>query len=371
MDPLPSDGWWIAFAWAVGAAVLLALAAIAHYRYWVRRLLRPLPYDLHERVLTPDGCAIELRRLLPAQSAPQTALPPVLLVHGIAINHRNLDLTERTSLARTLRDAGRDVWLLTLRSGRDDRTRSETARTTFDAMAHGDLPTAVQTVLTRCGAESLDYVGFSMGGMLLYACLGRTVPEASVRRVAIIGSPGKVSMPVAALARWTWLLRPWMAPTAPFRFWGRMYAFAVQWFVTPIHRLPFNPDNCAPETARITLVNGIQDVPAALNRDFARWALSDGVLRVDGQPALDGLSHVRIPVRFFAGTADRLASPRAVGKAFEAWGAAVPDVDKALIEVGRCMGAPHDYGHGDLAIGARAERDVFAPITAFLARGEG
>ena len=53
-------------------------------------------------------------------------------------------------------------------------------------MAEHDLPTAVAAILERTDAPQVDYVGFSMGGMLLYASLGHTLPAAQVRRVAIM-----------------------------------------------------------------------------------------------------------------------------------------------------------------------------------------
>ena len=42
---------------------------------------------------------------------------PVLCVHGIGIDHRNNDMVPQVSIARHLREAGHDVWLLRLRSG--------------------------------------------------------------------------------------------------------------------------------------------------------------------------------------------------------------------------------------------------------------
>jgi pimeloyl-ACP methyl ester carboxylesterase len=239
----------------------------------------------------------------------------------------------------------------------------------FAAMVKEDLPLAVSAVLARTGAEAIDYLGFSMGGMLLYAALGRTVPTASVRRVVIVGSPGRVAAPRLLLP----LLRRvprWLVPRGRYKLGAHVFAFASEWFHTPIHDIIVNPANVARGLTRAALVNMVEDIPAPLNADFFEWAMADGAIRVDGVPVLPGLADVSVPALFFAGAADRLAPPGAVRAAFDAWGSAVPGVDKSFVVLGKEHGARADYGHGDLAIGAHAGAELFDPIARFLGQGE-
>lgn len=347
-------------ALALGVAVAIVIAVVLHLRYWVRRLAVPMTYASVERLPTDDGSAIELRHIEPSVA---TALPPVLLVHGVAVNHRNHDLHPRFSLARHLAAAGRDVWLLTLRSGRADRRRSEPV--SFARMVRYDVPFAVQSVLARTGATQLDYVGFSMGGMLLYASLGRTVAEESVRRVAIIGSPAIVRPPVEIL-RSLRFLPDALIPGLNLRFQARLFAFASEWLITPLHDYVANARNIERGVTRAALVNAIEGVPARLQADLARMAFSDGEIRVDGLEALPMLREVTRPVLFFAGANDRIAPPDSVRHAFETWGAAREGVDKRMIVLGRATGASADYGHGDLACGRDAPREVYEPVRVFL-----
>lgn len=363
MEPGSIGDWPVIIAGALAALVALVLLGWLHYRFWLARLHAPLEYDLEQTIELPDGVRCELRRLQPAE--PEPALPPVLLVHGIAINHRNMDIAHGYSLARILRDAGQDVWLLTLRCGLEDQRRMERRRTTFSAMVENDVPVAVAEVRRRTGAAQIDYIGFSMGGMLLYATLARTVSVSAIRKVVIIGSPGRVSIPIPLLSRIRGLPM-WIAPPFPFRIPGRLFAFASEWLFTPLHRISYNPDNTARGITRLTLINAIRDVPAALNREFGRWAMSDGQIRVNGQRVLDEIASVRTPVRFFAGSVDRLAPPRSVQFACDAWGSDHDGVDKALTVFGVAQGHAIDYGHGDLAIGAHAPAEVFPPILRFL-----
>jgi polyhydroxyalkanoate synthase len=352
----------------------LALAAwlllVWHVRFWERRLTLSLEYALEEGVALPDGARIELRRL--PQQAEHTDLPPVLVVHGVGANHRNNDLSEDVSLARHLSRAGRDVWLLTLRSGLRARSLAETRRVRFRSMAHHDVPVAVREVLARTRHPKLDYVGFSMGGMLLYAALGATLDEKHVRRVAIIGSPAVVKPPVPLpVPRFVGRIPSALYPTLRLRLAARAGAFAVEWLTTPAHHWVFNPKNVSRGVARTSLVNVIEDIPGPLNSDLASFAANrDGAIMLDGAPVLERLRGVRVPAAFFAGAADRLAPPASVRAAFDAWAAEASDVDKRFVVLGVEHGAAADYGHGDLAVGSRVNEELFAPLSAFLSEGE-
>ncbi len=354
----------------VSACVLLAalVAAWLHYRYWVGRFRLELEYELEERIATDDGSAIELRRV-PASLEREREGPPVLLVHGLALNHRNHDLREDLSLGRHLAKSGRDVWLLTLRCGREDLTWSEERRASYERMAKHDVPLGIAEVLRRTGAEQLDYVGFSMGGMLLYAALGRFVDPQCLSKVAIIGSPAAIFAPLAMLAAVARLVPQWIVPTIRLRILSRMIAFAAEWVATPIHHWVYNPRNVDRGVAAEALVNGFVNIPGKLAAEFVRWAADGRVVRYGDAPVTDGLRAVDRPVLFLAGAADRLAPPSAVRLAYDAWGTDAGEVEKSMRVVGVEQGAAADYGHGDLVIGRFAEQDVFDPVVEFLGDG--
>jgi pimeloyl-ACP methyl ester carboxylesterase len=344
------------------AAVALAI------RWQIRRAIRDyrvaLPYDSRVQIQTEDGATIELRRL----PGPNDGVP-VLLVHGVGANHRNIDFHLDNSLARHLAAAGRDVWLLTLRSGFRGRSRAQTRAVSFDAMVQHDLPTGIATVLERTGADQLDYIGFSMGGMLLYAAIGRDVPVEQVRTVVLIGSPGIIQSPFfPGLLRY--LRVPWL-PTLYLDAGSSFAAVASEWVWTPLHDLLYDPDMSEPGWTRNALVDMIVDIPGRLGADFARMATGDGQIRLsDGSEALPGLKPLRIPARFFAGAGDIIAPPAAVEVAFSAWAADHDDVDKDIIVLGIAQGAAGDYRHGDLAMGHKLSRDLYAPVETFLSTAD-
>jgi pimeloyl-ACP methyl ester carboxylesterase len=349
---------------AIAVAVFL-VASWLHYRYWVARFTVDLPYELEEKIPTEDGCAVELRRL-PASEDHGRQGRPVLLVHGLALNHRNNDMSEDLSLGRYLARQGRDVWLLTLRSGREDLSWAEERNTTFEKMARYDLPLGVEEVLSRTGQEQLDYVGFSMGGMLLYASAGRFVSEDKLSRVVIIGSPARIRPPLAMLATVARFVPHWLVPTLRLRIVSNLVAFAAEWVHTPIHHWVYNPENVDRGVAAHSLVNGFVNIPSGLAAEFVRWASDGEAVRYEGTPVTDSLRRIGAPALFVAGAADRLAPPDAVALAFDAWGADLDGVVKRMRIAGIEHGCAADYGHGDLAIGRFAVEDVFEPVADFL-----
>lgn len=357
--------WFRVLSIALGS--LAAFALLVWLLIWasVRSLGVSLAYDLEERLPTGDGSFIELRRLPAPEHA--LALPPVLLVHGLGANHRNNDLSEDVSLARFLQRRGHDVWLLTLRSGLARRSYGDVRRTRFEAMVREDVPLAIREVLARTDAARVDYVGFSMGGMLLYAAAGTTVPASSFRKIVIVGSPAIVRSPLrlpfpSIVGR----IPALMFPTVRLRWAARAGAFAAGRVRTFAHHWVFNPDNVGKGVASSALVNVIEDVPGPLNLDFATWASSaNGHVTFEGKPVLARLGELSIPILFFAGGADRLAPPSAVRAAFDAWGKD-SGVDKRFVLLSRESGAKADYGHGDLAVGSHVKEEIFEPLAEFL-----
>lgn len=209
-----------------------------------------------------------------------------------------------------------------------------------------------------------------MGGMLLFASIGRSVSPDLLRRVVIIGSPARIRPPLAMLARVAAVVPQWIVPTLRLRIVSRFLAFGADLVHTPIHRWVYNPSNVDRGIAAHSLVNGFVNIPRGLAVELVQWSSVDEVVRYDGEPVTQALRTVSVPALFVAGTGDRLAPVESVKIAFDAWGADVGEPLKRFLVVGVEHGAAADYGHGDLAIGRFAETDVFEPVSAFLAEEE-
>ncbi|MDB4990449.1 MAG: lipase [Myxococcaceae bacterium] len=360
---------YIAFLTTVITLLVLMVWA-AHIWFWRRRLSVPLDYAAVEKLVMPDGAVIELRRL----DATSTLGPkgerspvPVLLLHGLAMNHRNHDAAEQSSFARHLRNHGRDVWLLTVRSGFSPLSVFGHPKADFASMVKYDVPHAVATVLARTGQRQLDVAGFSMGGMLLYATLDRTVDSRQIRRAAVFAGPAKIRpLGILNLSR---VLPRGFSPSVPMRLLTHTFAFAPRLVPSFLWRRLYNPANTDPKVERGMLVNVWEDIPGRLGADFVRWSSRGGEIEVDGVPILPGLAKVSVPVCFFAGSVDWLAPVETVRAGYEAWGRGLPSVDKHFLVLGRASGNCDDYGHCDISFGRNVTKEVFEPASQFLASG--
>ena len=351
----------------VGLFLLMALVLAELWRlhlvFWHARLDVPMAYHDEEQITLPDGGVIELRRIRSAHALPSSSVP-VLMIHGIAVNHRNNDPVPQHSFARFLSQRGRDVWLLTMRSGLGRPSLFGHANQAFSSMRDHDLPRAVEIVLARTQTQRLDVVAYSMGGMVLYAALGRTLEARLIRRVLVFASPGMVR-PLGPLALVRYLPVS-LTPTVPMRIFTRSLAFAHRALPGSLKRVFYNPTNVCANIARQSMFNMFEDIPGRLGADFVRWAADGGRMTLDGAPVLDGLHGINVPAFFFAGSADWLAPEHAVRAAYDAWGRDVPSCTKSYLLLGRHSGAKQDYGHGDFAFGTHAHEEVFVPGARFL-----
>jgi polyhydroxyalkanoate synthase len=350
---------------------LVYLAWRGHLSFWSRRLaLAPLYAEVEEHTL-PDGGMITLRRVARTADAERNAPSsrvPVLLVHGLAMSQHCFDL-EQQSLTRYLEREGFDVWLLTLRSGRTYLSPFGPKQCDFAAMVSHDLPFAVDTILARTGHSQVDIAGLSMGGMLLYASLGRTLHQDKVRKVVVFGSPGHIR-PLGPL-NLSRFMPATLALSVPMRAFLRTVAFAPRLVPGLVWKRLYNPQNIESQFERRMLWNIWEGIPGRLGRDFVTWSARGGVISVNDAPILDGLAQVEVPALFFAGSIDWLAPVSSVRAAFDAWGNGLSMVEKRFVIMGReTSGATFDYGHCDLILGRNAEREVFAPAVAFLCEDE-
>jgi polyhydroxyalkanoate synthase subunit PhaC len=355
---------WLYIGFVTLVCTLVGVAVwLAHLHFWSWLFASEPKYESVETLRMPDGGVIELRRIA-TPIEPRDATP-VLMIHGLAMNHRNHDTHADYSFARHLHREGRDVWLVTLRSGMRWMHLFSGPRSDFASMVKHDLPGAVQAVLARTRQRQLDLAVFSMGGMLAYAGLDRTLDARLIRRVVVFASPGKIR-PLGVIGAFHFL-PPAFSPTAHLRYGLGAIAFAPRLVPTVLMRRLYNAENVDPRIERGMLCDVWENIPGRLGSDFTRWAKNGGDLTVDGLPVLNGLAKLNVPVMFFAGGVDWLAPEYTVRAAYEAWGRDVPGLEKHFILLSRGHGVQCDYGHCDIAFGRNAPQEVFTPAARFLA----
>jgi pimeloyl-ACP methyl ester carboxylesterase len=308
-------------------------------------------------VRTPDGWDLAVVHY----GKPAAGRRPVLLVHGIVTNERNLDFDEKHSLARFLAARGFDVYAMNLRGAGGAAVLQYDWD--FDSYATVDLPAAIAFVQKRTGASSVDVVGHSLGGMILYAMLARD-PSSPVGAAVTLGSPlgfrwgprftswvERVAelgshLPVLTLTGGTLLLLPLMS-----------------WYPTPTALIFYNPQNMDPSVWEGFLALGVEDESPALARQAALWLEQDRFLSRDSSIDYgEKLRQVRTPFLVVAGKLDQLGFPPLVRRGYDALGSE----KKRWLLVAEENGASADYGHMDLLLGERAPADVFLPVVRWL-----
>lgn len=349
--------------WLLVAALPLfaALAVWLWVLFAARRLRLPEFFDEVHPQRTPDGATVVLCRLRPRGAAFDA--PPVVLCHGLAMNRRAFALEPARNFAERLAELGRDVWVIELRGATDAWHARTLRQATFDTYAAIDVPLALEQVRAATGAAEVDWVGFSMGGMLAYAHLGAR-GGGGVRRLVTIGSPVHFERhPIA----WGAAIAPLVFAPAqlltrtPFRFLSLLVA-PLMWPGVP-RRLSqgLRADHYEAASLRRVMANALASVPTGVSLQFVRWLREGRFDSVDR--AFDyfaGLDRITVPTLVIAGSHDRLAPPHAVLDASKKIGRV------AVRVIGRATGASRDYDHLDLILGGSALAEVFPHVHAWL-----
>ena len=346
----------------IAALAVLGGASAAWLTY--RHRISALADERHVAV-TSDGWLISLYRYLPRSKGPGSG--PVLLCHGLIANRANLDLDEKRSLARHLASAGFDAWLVELRGrgqSRDSDGSRGLGRITFDDYVDQDIPAAVDTVLKETGYERLQWVGHSMGGMLLYAHLSSR-EDPAIASAVTVGSPIDFGV-IAHEAKHMLGLRPLLRLRwVPLGYLLRALLPLIALSRRAVLRLGLVPENVSATELKEILVNIIEGfAPAGVLEQFGNW-VEEGVFRSrDGRRDYDSLANLGCPLLVIAAESDYVAPPDSVRPASES----APTGEKVYRLFGKQAGDDREYGHNDIVLSDAARENVFPVITDWLVK---
>ncbi len=335
---------------ALAAALVLSLLAVLHYAFWSWRLRAPPTEDGIVDAPTRDGWVLALGRRRP-RGAPRA--PPVLLVHGIAMNRQTFEFgLERWALADHLARAGFDCFSLDHRGhGASRRGPGASRRWNLDDYLREDLPAAFDAIRRETGADRVLYVGHSQGGILgLAACA--LYPE-RIAAIAALGAPAHYDVQ-ERLKRLVTLR--FTAVGHLTRLAARMLAPLSGYWHPAVFDLAIQLRNVEPRVYRRILANGIENLQPGVLSQFAAFIREDSFRSMDG--GVDyraSLERCRQPALFLAAEKDGMAPPSVVQAAFRRWGG-----PKEYVVVGQ------GFGHADLLLGRNAPEAVYPLVERFL-----
>jgi len=353
--------------WTLPLVVLvLALLSPVAIALWVTRRYRieTLSDERHIAV-TSDGWQLAMHRYRPRAEGPGQGA--VILCHGLLANRANLDLDDRRSLARHLSRQGFDAWLLELRGAglsRDPRGDRGLSRIVFDDHIAQDLPAAIDTVCRETGEDEVQWVGHSMGGMVIYAYLS-TREDPRIRSVTTIVSPLDFQV-VARRTRPLLRVRPLL----------RLGPVGLGWVfraMLPLLRMAHSEkvhigvlrENLTDRELSEILVNVIEGLAApGVLAQFGEWVEGGGFHSRDGKLAYGALTHLRCPLLVIASEKDLLTPPASVSPAIDR----APSAEKVYRLFGRVSGDDRDFGHGDIVLSDAARDRVYPVIAEWLVR---
>jgi pimeloyl-ACP methyl ester carboxylesterase len=328
----------------------------------------PVDYEAYP-VRTDDGFELTLFRSRPTVASLRREARPVLLLPGANSNRFTFGVIEGLTLPATLNAAGRDVWLLDFRGSRSSRyLRAGRPPIDLDRKLDMDLPAAVRTVLQETGAERLDLVGHSLGGVFAYCfCMG---PGAElVGRVVTLAAPASFAGffgPVAPLMHHP---ARWLSPVAK-RLKGIGVDRAARLPGPLPHLFAMNnhlrPRSMSAAHRRAWLEHGIEDLPGGDLAQLMRWITTGRYVGSDGRDRGRRLADVHTPTLVIRVEGDGLVPGQSVTDAHEQLGA----TDKSYLVIGKSHGATRNYRHADILLAPSAVYDVHPHVIGWLNRAE-
>lgn len=338
--------------------VVLVLYLIGRYGFAANRR----PDEIHYAKTTDDQ-EIAVWRYRPRGPAAQKT--PVILQHGLGANQFDFDLDDRCSLALFLANEGYDCYLPALRGcGPSAYTRwghPDRWNIVFDHFVEQDLPAVMDRIKELTGAPKVHYIGHSMGGMIGYA-LAESEHAGRLQSLTSVAGPCffENMQQFAPLLPYQFLFKPFKV--IPQKFFCYLIAPLVYFWPKLAGTQMLNPDNVDGPTLARGSANVIDEMPKPLLMQFAQW-VATGDFGSHREPSYQSrLGEIVTPIYCLAGSIDYFCPPPAIDKVIERVGS----VRKRYRLFSKANGDSADYGHGDLAIGHGAPREVFPSILSWL-----
>ncbi|MFB6347612.1 MAG: alpha/beta fold hydrolase [bacterium] len=318
-----------------------------------------LDHELHE-VSSRDGTELALWRYLPKAESPGE---PILLVHGLAANHRTFTYHNHSGLIPLLCEQGYDCWAVDLR-GRG-KSEEPDEHWGFDDYAKKDLPAVIDTVLEQVDFPRMHWVGFSMGGMLYYALAGSLDYGDKLATGTTIGSPVKFHDPTLVDYFGDQLHSfPFKLKKFPLSYLLRWLGFTLG-MVPEFMDLPLvNLNNVDDKILRRFPSVVFANTSTRAITQYPNWSVNDTWTDEDGTVNYrKGVENVRVPSLVIAGAGDELCPTRG-----RAGYDKINTDDKKFVLASEDNGFHHDYSHLDLIFGKHANDEIYSEVVDWIER---
>jgi pimeloyl-ACP methyl ester carboxylesterase len=329
---------------------------------------------------TRDGWRLGIRHIRPA--VPDPGKLPVVLCHGLGLNATFWTITDN-HLPEQLAARGYDVFLVDLRGsgesarlgrlGRINARLRETlllewgeGRWNVDEMSFYDVPAVLDYVKSQTGHEQVNWVGHSLGGMLLFPYL--ELDPAGRQRIAnFVGMGSTVILaeaPQRDMLRANRGLRMLTSVVSTGRL-GRPLMYFRFPGLDRIDQFYYTSANVDKRTIKRFYGYTLEDPGRSALKQLDPYLELGHFLSADRTTDYSALlGRVTTPTLLIAGETDCMSDIPSTRLTYDALGAP----DKALMRFGRADGHVADYGHCDLVWSRYAPREIFPPVIDWLDR---
>ncbi len=295
---------------------------------------------------------------------------PVVLSHGLFVNSLFLNFDEDQSLARYLAKEGSDVWNLSLRgTGRSlNPLRGGPKNWSLDDMINKDLSTVIRYVQKESGSSKVIWLGYEMGGLLLYGYLERK-GSSGLAALITIGTPVTFNHPQQEPMKR--FLRLEESPTLKKLFLSLNSPFFARLlipFVPKLEAFFYNPENFEEGVRERFLEAALAEInPGVLDHLLLMIRRGEFISAQGDFSYRRNLAKIQLPILLIGGEGDMLAPPEAIRIVYRS----VDSTDRTLRIFGTRSKDSVTYGHIDLILGKRAREEVFPVIGRWLQQRDG
>lgn len=328
-------------------------------------------------VRTRDDWLLGIRHYRPTHPDP-TKLP-VVLCHGLGLNATFWTITEN-HLPGQLTQAGYEVFVYDCRSSGSSTPekfaklnallrntpfpeRGEQTWTT-DEQAFFDIPAVLEYVRKKTGHEQVNWVGHSLGGMLMFPFLEEHPERHRIANFVGMGSTAVVFPTADAkeMANANIGLRALLQVVSTSRI-ARPMRFGRPPGLGYIDRFYYTKANVDHQTVNRFYGYTLEDPGAAALKQLQPYLEEGRFLSANGQTDYSAnLDRVVTPTLFIAGDGDVMADIPSKTWTFEQ----IKSPDKTFLRFGKSQGHQLDYGHCDLVWARSAPLEVFPEIIRWL-----
>ncbi|WIA11188.1 hypothetical protein OEZ85_011317 [Tetradesmus obliquus] len=283
----------------------------------------------------------------------------------------SFDLNPNVSLADYLAGKGWDVWTCELRgNGMSDKPSLFGGRSRWwaiDDHVEKDVPAILRFVLKETHTRQAHFLGHSMGGMILCGVMARVdTTTAKIRSCIAVGSGlfleeswWRLFERFKPLSRTLW--------TVPSGTMLRAYSRLMfgPWRIPYIDALYFWPSNVDPHVGRAMMRRNFSNISVGVIEQMVTAFGPQGLLSADKRVVYADpgrLAKVTAPALFLVGDRDRMCPAEGCRKTWQMFGSP----DKRFVCLGPAAGFSDHYGHFDILMGKRVEKEVFPLIHGFL-----